>query len=85
MRLAEARTGGDIGDYWSGGQGMNQLVAYAFAQEELWPMRPGTSMTWGENYLRAWRRAHIERMEVARQSPALPSGDDVVRRRNPST
>jgi len=62
MRRAEARVSRDIGDYWGGEKGLNQLVARAFAEEELWPMRPGTSMTWGERYLRAWRRDRLERM-----------------------
>jgi len=68
MRLAEARVGRGIGDYWAGDNGLNQLVARAFAQEELWPMRPGTSMTWGEGFLRAWRRDRIERIEAADSS-----------------
>jgi hypothetical protein len=68
MRLAEARAGREIGEYWGGDWDVNQLVAHAFAQEELWPIRPGTSMTWGETYLRAWRRDRIERMEAAEPS-----------------
>lgn len=62
MRRAEARVGRDIGDYWGGEKDLNQLVARAFAEEELWPMRPGTSVTWCERYLRAWRRDRLERM-----------------------
>ena len=62
--IAEERVGREIADYWGGDKGLNQLVAYAFAHEELWPMRQGTSMTWGATYLRAWRRDRLERMQA---------------------
>jgi hypothetical protein len=68
IRLAEARRGTDIGDYRGGDHDTNQLVAQAFAREHLWPMRPGTSMTWGENFLRAWRRDRVERLRATRSA-----------------
>lgn len=68
MRLAEKRVGREVGDYWGDDRGLNQLIAREFAQEELWPMRHGTSMTWGETYLRAWRRDRVERMRATPRS-----------------
>jgi hypothetical protein len=62
LQLAEKRAGRDLGDYWGNGDGMNQLVARAFAEERLWPMRPGQSITFGETFLRAWRRDRLERL-----------------------
>lgn len=62
MHLAEKRVGNEIGDYWDGEFGINQLVARAFAEERLWPLRNGTSMTWGEAFLRAWRRDRLQRL-----------------------
>ncbi len=61
MRLAELRAGKDVGDYWTG-EGQNQLIAWDFAEERLRPMRSGSSMTWGEVFLRAWRRDRISRI-----------------------
>jgi hypothetical protein len=69
MRLAEKRAGNEIGDYWGGDFGLNQLVARAFAEEQLWPMRHGTSMTWGETYLRTWRRDRVQRLEPTHARP----------------
>lgn len=65
MRMAESRHGHDIGDYWSGGSGpaetgMNQLVGREFADERLWPMRNGSSATWTESLMRAWRKDRID-------------------------
>jgi hypothetical protein len=69
MRLAEARVGRDIGDYWSGGSGpgdfgINQLLAREFAEERLWPMRNGSSASWTVSFMRAWRQDRLERIRA---------------------
>lgn len=63
LRLAELRRDLDIGDYWEGGDGTNQLVARAFAEERLWPMRAGQSITFGENFMRQWRADRLQRIQ----------------------
>lgn len=68
MRLAEARAGVDIGDYWRGGKdvadfGLNQMVAREFAEERLWPMRLGSSASWTESFMRDWRRDRLARLQ----------------------
>jgi hypothetical protein len=62
MRLAERRAEREIGDYWNDGDGSNQTLARAFAEERLWTMRPGQSVTFGETFLRGWRRDRLERL-----------------------
>jgi hypothetical protein len=66
MRLAEARVGHDIGEYWGGGTdyadfGINQLVAREFADERLRPMRNGSSASWSESFVRDWRKDKLAR------------------------
>ena len=43
----------DIGPYWQADP-TNQLICREFAEERLWPMRPGSSATFSEDFLRAW-------------------------------
>ena len=70
MRHAELRRAVEIGDYWGGGDGTNQLVARAFAEERLWPMRPGQSITFGERFLREWRADRLRRIQPSLAPPA---------------
>ncbi len=68
MRLAEARAGHDIGDYWGGGTdyadfGINQIIAREFADERLRPMRNGSSASWSELFMRDWRRDRLARLQ----------------------
>lgn len=88
MRMAAARAGHDIGDYWSGGSGpadfgINQLIAREFAEERLWPMRNGSSASWTESFMRAWRQDRIDRFRARkeaqqRQIIATTSGSSLI-------
>ncbi len=47
----------DIGPYWSDDP-TNQILCREFAEERLWPIRPGGSASFSEQFLRAWYLEH---------------------------
>ncbi|MHB8571593.1 MAG: hypothetical protein ACYDAY_01360 [Candidatus Dormibacteria bacterium] len=55
------RKGVELGPYWEP-SGRNQIVARAFAEERLWPLRPGQSDTWDGGFLRAWYLERCQRL-----------------------
>lgn len=61
---AERRIGVDIGPHWSPDP-KAQMVARALADERLWYVRPGQSVTFTAGFLRAWRADRLRRLEVS--------------------
>lgn len=51
------RVGDEIGPYWADDP-TNQILGREFADERLWPIRPGSSATFSEQFLRAWYLEH---------------------------
>ncbi len=51
----------DIGPNWSA-DSTNQILCREFAEERLWPIRPGGSATFSEQFLRAWYLDHKARL-----------------------
>jgi DNA-binding transcriptional ArsR family regulator len=58
------RTGQEIGPFY-GFDPTNQQVARAFAEERIWPMRPGQSATLSADFLRRWRLDRQQRLQPA--------------------
>ena len=48
------RMGVEIGQYHTAPDHLNRWIARNFAEERLWPVRPGQSVAFGEAFLRAW-------------------------------
>ena len=58
------RTGQELGPLYAADP-VNQQLARAFAEERLWPMRPGQSMTISADLLRRWRLDRQQRVQSA--------------------
>lgn len=67
-----SRAGQEIGPFYAF-DAMNQQVARAFAEEPLWPMRPGQSATLGTGFLRRWRLDRQRRLQPAADGPKNPT------------
>jgi DNA-binding transcriptional ArsR family regulator len=55
------RAGTDIEPFWSL-EPDNQLIARAFAEERLWPMRPGQSAPFTADFMRSWYADRRQRL-----------------------
>jgi hypothetical protein len=60
----QRRIGVDIGPYWSP-DSKAQMVARAFAEERLWYVRPGQSVSFSASFLREWRADRLRRLQVS--------------------
>jgi hypothetical protein len=68
------RTSVEIGPYWSDAP-INQMMSREFAEERLWPMYPGSSGRWSDQFLRAWWADRKARLAGGTQSSGHPRSD----------